>query len=67
MLRTFTNEDGAFIHCGDLATSLRRQGEEYGGEVQLAFDVIAKALEAIETETLRRAIAKRPLFFGLRV
>ena len=66
MLRTWTTDDGAFIHCADLAENLRKQAKEYDGETSRAFQTIAQALDAIETQTLRNAVEKlqrRPRLF----
>ena len=66
MLRTWTTDDGAFIHCADLAESLKKQAQGYDGESKRVFLSIAEALGVIEVQTLRNAVEKlqrRPRLF----
>lgn len=64
MLRTWINEDGVFIHMGDLADSLERQVRKYGGEAArrpaaFGMSVVAEALRKTEQLQLQEAAERR--------
>lgn len=60
MIRTYTNEDGVFIHAHDLADAFRRESSKYDGDFKRAFEVVGEALDAMETKMLREAVAQTP-------
>lgn len=65
MLRTWTNEDGAFIHMGDLAESLERAVQRDADRpAALGLRIAADALRQAECRTLREAVGRKPWFFG---
>ena len=64
-LRTWTNEDGVFIHMGDLAESLERQAEKFATSSSApGMRIVAHALRKTECQSLRDALARRPSIFG---
>lgn len=65
MLRTWTNEDGAFIHMGDLAESLENAAQrDPSRQAAFGLRIAAEALRQTECHTLRDAVARKPRFFG---
>ena len=64
-LRTWTNEDGVFIHMGDLADSLDRHAEEFAtSPAAPGMQLVANVLRKTECQSLRDALARRPSIFG---
>ena len=57
-MRTYVDEDGAYVHIEDLSAVLKRLAPYYEGQAELAFKVLAGALDQAKDMAMRDAVAK---------